>query len=110
MLGNALDNFVENALLDIEPGARAAALSMVKEDSAGSSGDRAIEIDIGKHYIRRLATQLERNLLQISRCRLQDKLANFGRPGECNLVHAGMSRQRCSCSLAVSRDDVDYAI
>ena len=59
--------------------------------------DRRLEVGVGEDHVRRLAAELERDLLEVAGSRLDDQLADLGRAGERDLVDAvvrGQSRRR----------------
>ena len=67
-----------------------------------------LEVGVGEDDVRRLAAELERDLLQVARRGLHDQLADLGRAGERDLSTSGCApapRPR----LAVAGDDVDHA-
>jgi hypothetical protein len=70
--------------------------------------DRAVEIGVVEHDERRLAAELERQLLAGAGGRLADDAADFGRAGEGDLVDAGCLT--ILAGLAVAGDDVDDAL
>jgi len=67
LLRHSVHYFVENAVLDIQTRACAAALPVIKEDSAGGPGNRCVEINVGENNVGRLTAQFERNFF--SGCR-----------------------------------------
>ena len=72
LFGDAVHNFVEDFIFNIEPGAGAAALAVVEEDGARRSSNGGVEIDIGENNVRGLSAQFKRYFLQIAGSRLQD--------------------------------------
>ena len=83
---------------------------MIEKNRAGRAGDCRVQIGILEYDVRRLASEFERNFLQISGGRVDNQLAHFRRSGECNFVDQIVRRQSRARRLAVSRDDVDHAI
>ncbi len=77
-LGDAVDDLVEDLVLDIEPRSGAAALAMVKENRTRRAGNGGLEVRIGEDDVGRLASQLQRDLLKVSGCGLHDQLADLG--------------------------------
>jgi len=57
-----------------------------------------------------IAAQFQRDALQVTGCRLDDQLADFGRAGEGDFVDIRMFCQRGSSGLAISGDDVHHAV
>ena len=54
--------------------------------------------------------RLQRDSLEIARCRLDDELADLGRAGEGDLVHIGMFCKRGAGRLSITGDDVHYTV
>src|SRR4029077_14567279 len=61
-----IDHLIKDLFVHEQPRARAAGLALIEEDATRRSGDGALEICIGKHDRRRLAAELQRNLLEVS--------------------------------------------
>ena len=61
-------------------------MPLVEEDAADDALDRLIERRVGEDDVRRLAAELERELLARARERPLDALADGGRAGERDLV------------------------
>ena len=82
------------AVRNVHKDARASAadLAGVEEHAPGRGLNGGLEIGIAKNNVRRLAAKLERHALEISRRRLKNQLAHFGRARECDLVYVGMFR------------------
>src|SRR5436309_9604348 len=81
----------------------------LKKIAFAAPGNRDLEIRVGQHDVRRLAAELERDLLQVAGCGAQDQLADLGRAGERDLVDVGVGRERGAGGLAEPRDDVQHA-
>ena len=77
-----------------QPRARAADLPLVEPDRVDDALDRAVEIGVLEDDERRLAAELERQLLAGSRGRLADGAADLGRAGEGDLVDAVVRDER----------------
>ncbi len=110
ILRNAVDNFVENILFDVETRTRAAALAVVEENGAGGPGNGGIHVGIIQHDVGRLAAQFQRNFFQIAGGGLQDQFADFGRASKGNLIDIRMRGQRGAGGFSVARNDVHDAI
>ena len=103
-----LNEFVIDALLNVDPGSSTAALAMVEENSEIDPRNRVLDIRIVEHDVRALATKFQGNLLQIrASSRLHDLSANNGRPSESDLVNVHMSGEGSTCDLAEAGNDVD---
>ena len=109
-LRDAVDDFVEDFLFDVEPRAGAAALAVIEEDGAGGAGNGAVEIGVVENDVGRFAAEFERNLLQVAGRGLHDELADFGRAGEGDLVDVRMRGERGAGGFAVAGNDVHDAI
>ena len=109
LVGDAGDDVVEDRLLHVQPRAGVAALAVVEEDPVGGADDRALRIGVGEHDVRRLAAELERDLLQVPGRGLDDQLADLGRARERDLVDIVVRRQR-GAGVAEAGDDVDDAV
>ena len=83
---------------------------MVEEDRAGRAGHGRVHVGVGEHDVRRLAAQLQRDLLQVARRGLDDQLADLGGAGEGDLVDVRVRGQRRAGRLAVAGHDVDHAV
>ncbi len=93
---------------DQQPRAGAAHLALVEPDRVDDALDRAVEIGILEDDERRLAAELERQLLARAGGRLTDGAADLGRAGEGDLVDVVVFDQR-RAGRAVAGDDVDDA-
>ena len=110
VVGDSLDYLVVNRLLNVEAGARAAALAVIEEDSAGCAGDCGLEICIFEYDVRRFSAEFQRHFLQIAGGGVDDQLADFCRSGKGDFVHVRMCGQCCSGSFAITGDDIDHAL
>src|ERR1700677_3992487 len=88
--GNAIYHLVKNALLDIQARTGITALTMIEEYRRRCAGNSQSQIGIVKNDIRRLATQFERDFLQITRRGLNDQATDLSRPGKGNLIDPRM--------------------
>src|SRR5580765_8492076 len=108
-----LHHRVEKALVDRSLDENAAAgrtdFALVEEDAEQRAFDRNLEIGVREEDVRRLAAELERNLLQRVRRAAHDRLADFHAAGESDLVDIGMSDDRCAGDFSPSSDNVDHA-
>src|SRR3954452_23953213 len=95
-LGDALDELLANGTMDDEPRARVTRLPAVVEDPPADTLGRLLDVrDVGEHDLRALPAELERDRLHVRVADpAQERLADLGRPGERDLVHPGMPRQR----------------
>jgi len=93
LLGDPGGDLVEHVALDVQPRAGAAALTVVEEDRARGALDRRLEVGVLQHDLRRLAAQLERDLLEVARRRLHDQAPDLRGAGERHLVDVGVRGQ-----------------
>ena len=63
LLGNAVHDFVEYRLFDIQSRAGTTTLAVIEEDCAGGPGNCGVQISILEDYVGRFASQLERDFL-----------------------------------------------
>src|SRR5947209_17514924 len=93
-----------------EAAASRADLTLVKEDSIHRTAYGIFHVGIRKDNVGRLASKLQRNLLQVAHTGLQNLLAHLGRASKSDFVYVRMGRQRCSCSFAKAWDDIHHAL
>ena len=93
-----------------EPGAGGAALAGIGEDGEEGTVDRLVEIRVREDDVRALAAELEGDLLDGSRRKLQDAPPGRRLPGEGDLVDAGMGGERLADLLAGTGQDVHHAV
>ena len=103
-----LDHVVVDVALDVQARAGVAALALVEEDAVRRARDRNVHVGILVEHLRALATQLERDLLEIARRRLHDQPADLGRAREGELVDAVVGRERRP-RVPEPGHDVDHA-
>ena len=70
---------------------------------------RGVEIGVVEHDERRIAAELERNLLDRRRHLLHQLPSDLGRAGERELAHRGIRAHFAADLARVSRDDVEHA-
>lgn len=88
VLGELLHEGVVDAFLDVDSGTGAAALSVVEVDTECAPLDGLLEISIVKDDVGALASQFERDVLQVAvRSSLQDGPSDEGASGESDLVN-----------------------
>lgn len=97
---------VVNLALDEETRARAADLTLIKENPDLHAFDRALEIAVGKEDVRGLAAELERRGNETFGRGLRDVDAHFGRAREGELVKARVLEHCVARGAAGTRDDV----
>jgi hypothetical protein len=103
-----LDELVVDTFLHVDPRTRTAALAVVEEDTEVDPRDGILDIGILKDDIRTLATQLERDLLQVRPCGgLHDLAADNGATGESNLVYVHVGGERSTGDLAETGENID---
>ena len=72
---HAVDELVVDRPLDVDPGARAADLTRVREHPHGRAGNGAGQVGVGEHHVRGFAAQLERHPLEVAGRGPDDPLA-----------------------------------
>ena len=103
-----LDKLVVDALLYVDARSGAAALAVVEVDAKVDPVDGLLDIGVVEHDIRRLAAQLESNLLEVGGGGgLHDSTPNERGTGEGDLVNIHMRGDGGTGDLAESRDDVE---
>ena len=110
VVGDALDQTVEDLGMRIQARAGVTDLPGVREDRARRAHRGLVDIRIGQHDHRRLAAQLQRHPFEISRGGANDRATDFGGAGERDFVDAGMLRQRGSGFLADSRQQIEGTV
>src|SRR6202046_4609034 len=108
-LRHAVDDLVEDFLVNEKTRARTAGLALVEEDRAGRARDSGVDVGVFQNDVWRFAAKFERDLLQVARRSVHDQLADFGRSGEGDFIDIRMRRQSCAGCFAEPWDDVDYA-
>ena len=103
-----LDERLVDRLLREEARAGAADVALVEVDAVDDPLDRLVERAVVEDDVRRLAAELERQLLAGAGEPALDRLADLGRAGERDLVDVGMVDER-RARAAVAGDDVDDA-
>lgn len=85
----------------IDARTRGAALPRIEEDAVRRPLRCKVKIRVGENDDRRLATQFKADLLNAVCGIFHNELADFGRTGEGDLVHAGMiDNRRANCAVA----------
>ena len=105
---SARDDLVVDRLLHEQPGARAADVALVEEDAVDDALDGLVDRGVVEDDVRRLAAELQRQLLAGAGDGAGDLLADGGGAGEGHLVDAGVLDDRAA-GLAGAGDDVDHA-
>src|SRR6185436_4581717 len=81
-LAQLADHRLDDRFLHEEPRARAADVALVEVDAVDDALDRLVDRRVLEHDVRRLAAQLQGQLLLRARDRALDAFADFGRAGE----------------------------
>ena len=102
------DRLLVDRLLHEQARAGAADVALVEVDAVDDPLDRAVERGVVEDDVRRLAAELERELLARAGELPLDRLADLGRPRERDLVDA-LVRDERRARRAVAGDDVDDA-
>ena len=92
-----VDDRLVDRLLHEEPRAGAADVALVEVDAVDDPLDRLVERGVVEDDVRRLAAELERQLLARAGEPALDRLADLGRAGERDLVDARRRRARRPC-------------
>ena len=100
---------LRDALLNDEPGARAAHLALVEPDRVDDALDRRLHVRVVEDDEGRFSSELQRELLALARRGLPDEPADIGGAGEGDLVHAGVFDEK-RARLALALHDVDHAL
>src|ERR1700722_3521818 len=108
-LRHAVDDPVENFLVDEEARAGAAALAVIEEDGAGGAGDGGVEIGVVENDVGGLAAEFERDFFEVAGAGLDDELADFGGAGEGDFVYVGVRGESGTGGFAETGDDIYYA-
>jgi ParB family chromosome partitioning protein len=93
-----------------QPRARLAHLALVEEGRPQRAVDRRVHVRVLEDDVRRLAAELERELLDRRRGQLHDPPPDHGRAGERDLVHVRVGRELLAHRGAAAGDDVDHAL
>ena len=93
LLGQPLDEFLVDLLLDEQPAAGGAALAAVEVDGVEGAGDGLLHVGVGEDDVGALAAQLERGALQRVGRGLLDDLGGVDMAGEGDLVDVGVDDQ-----------------
>ena len=103
-------HLVEHAFVNVQARAGRTDLPAVEKDGGSRAGCSLFQVGIGEHEHRRLATQLQRHLLEIAKRGLHDAFAGSGGAGERDLVDIVVRGQRGACARAKTGHDIDHAI
>src|SRR6266566_9496754 len=90
-LDHSSDELIVERIRQEQSGARLAGLPLVEAEREERSVDRRVQVGVGQDDVRSLATELERDLLDVLRRLLGDEPAHRGRPGERDLADIGVS-------------------
>ena len=108
-LDEPLDETIVERAFENEPRSGRADLSRVGEDAEERVVDRRLEIGVGEDDVRRLAAELERDLLQVRRRVVHDAASGLRAAGERDLVDELARGERVADDRAGSEHDVDDA-
>ena len=107
--GDVFEDAIVRRLFDEDPRSGRAHLSLVVEDRRRSGARRALHVGVGQDDVRRLATELQRQLLQVARRGANEDPADLRRTGERHLVHAVVGGEGRARGLAKAGHEVDDA-
>ncbi|MPM18262.1 hypothetical protein SDC9_64668 [bioreactor metagenome] len=105
--GVALDELVVHRALDQDPAASGASLAIKREHTEDRRVDGSIEVRIGEHDGRGLATELHRQTLEVRRGIAEDDLPGTGLAGERDQRDLGMLHEGVTRVLAQAVDEVE---
>ncbi len=111
-LGERSDERVVDAVLDEKPVRRDTGLAGVPELAQDRAGHRIREIGVVEDDERRVAAELERDLLDLARALRHEQLAHLGRAREAELAHERVRRHLAADRrgiLGVTGDDGEDA-
>src|SRR6266568_3278701 len=108
LLSHARNDLVKDLVLDVEARASAATLTMIEENRMRGTLDGQFRISILEHDIGGLATQFERDLLEVANRRLHDHLAHFSGASKGDLIDLGMSRERTTRLRTIPGEDIHH--
>ncbi len=104
------DEPVVDRALDQDPGAGAAVLPGIPEDSARSRRRRPLQVAVLEDDVRRLAAQLQGDPLDPVRSTAHDLPADLGRPGEADLGDVGVLDQAIAHHPPGAHHHVDHPL
>lgn len=105
-----LHELVVDARLDVDAGAGTAALAVVEEDAEVDPRDGILDVGVVEDDVRRLASELEGDLLQVGAGgSLHHLTTDDGGTGERHLVHVHVRGDGGARHLSKAGDDVDHA-
>ena len=103
-----VDDLPGDAFLDQKSGTGATNLALIEPNGVDHAFDGAIDVGIVEQDESRLAAQFEGQFLTAAGGLATDLATDLGRPGEGDLVDAGMADD-CGTGVAAAGDDVDKA-
>ena len=104
----ALDELVVDALLHVDTRASTAALAVVEEDTEVDPRDGVVNVGVLEDDVRRLATELKGDLLQVRASgSLEDLATDNGRASEGDLVDVHVRGDGRTGDLTKTGEDVD---
>ena len=110
LLRKLLDELVVDLVLGIDAVGADAGLAHVAILRDHGAFDRGIDIGVVEHHERRVAAELEPELLHPDRGLLIEDLADFGRSGEADEAHGGMLAQHLADRRRIAGEDVEHAL
>lgn len=94
LLGEEVEEFVVDSLLDVDPRSGTAALSVVEEQSEGGPRDGLLEVGVVEDNVGRLSSELESHVLEVGRSGgLHDDTSDEGRSSEGELVESRVRKR-----------------
>ena len=109
-LRELFDELVVDLVLGVDAVGADAGLAHVAVFRDHGAFDRGIDIGIVEHHERRVAAELEPELLHPDRGLLVEDLADFGRAGEADEAHRGMLAQHLADRRRIAGEDVEHAL
>ncbi len=105
----AFEELVGDRLVEDQPAAGDARLTLVVKDGERRAVDGGAEVGVVEHDVRTLAAELELDPLEVARRVLDDASADDGRTGEGDLGDPVVGGDRLACGVSVAGHDVDDA-
>ena len=110
LLRKLFDELVVDLVLGVEAVGADAGLAHVAVFRDDGAFDRGIDIGVVEHHERRVAAELEAELLHADGGLLIEDLADFGRAGEADEAHGGMFAQHLADRRRIAGEDVEHAL
>ena len=110
LLRKLLHELIVDLVLRVDAVGADAGLAHVAVFRDDGAFDRGIDIGVVEHHERRVAAELEPELLHADRGLLIEDLADLGRSGEADEAHGGMFAQHLADRRRIAGEDVEHAL